>query len=97
MLDFGSGLGTTVWYADAMKCGSSTVCGQYNDTMCIHITTQDVENYCTTSRAAHQLWGGSLYETQTVDTSSEMGHMARRLRTGEPATVHTSQRQYSAG
>ena len=33
-------------------------------------------------RAAHQLWHDSLYEVQTVDTSREMGDMARRLRRG---------------
>lgn len=31
-------------------------------------------------RAAHRLWGDSPYEVQTVDTSGEMGEMARRLR-----------------
>ena len=34
-------------------------------------------------RAAHRLWGDSLYEVQTVDTSGEMGEMARRLRQRE--------------
>ena len=33
-------------------------------------------------RAANQLWQDSLFEIQTVDTSSEMGDMARRLRAG---------------
>lgn len=33
-------------------------------------------------RAAWGLWKDSLYEIQTVDTSREMGDMARHLRTG---------------
>ena len=35
--------------------------------------------YC---RAAHQLWGESIYEYLCVDTSQEMGEMARLLRLG---------------
>ncbi len=33
-------------------------------------------------RAAHELWGESLYEYQCVDVSSEMGDLARVLRVG---------------
>lgn len=32
--------------------------------------------------AAHQLWGDTIYESQCVDTSQDMGEMARLLRLG---------------
>ena len=36
-------------------------------------------------RAAHSLWGKSIYEYQTVDTSADMGELARSLRSGTPS------------
>ena len=48
---------------------------------CVHawdISTVMTEQF----RAGHELWRESLFEIQTVDTSSEMGEMAHRLRTG---------------
>ena len=36
-------------------------------------------------RAVHSLWGKSIYEYQTVDTSADMGELARSLRSGTPS------------
>ena len=33
-------------------------------------------------RAAHHLWGGSIYEYQCIDSSQEMGQLAEALRCG---------------
>ena len=36
-------------------------------------------------RAANSLWGKIIYEYQTVDTSADMGELARSLRSGTPS------------
>ena len=60
--------------------------------VCKHLTHAhvDIHFHCMAAlygfRAAHQLWPESLYESQTVDTSKDMGDLARRLRRGQPAS-----------
>ena len=51
------------------------------------VTTQGVYIGVPPFRAAQRLWRESLFEVQTVDTSNEMGDIARRLRTGEDSPL----------
>lgn len=39
------------------------------------------------SRAAHELWSGSIYEYQCIDVSDEAEKVARLLRQGERESV----------
>ena len=65
MLDFGSGLGTAVWYVR-----------QFNFVLLILLP------YLILLRAAYSVWGNSIYEYQTIDSSPDMGELAQVLRIG---------------
>ena len=66
MLDFGSGLGTALWCVETARKRNGKE--YYRVLFCV--------------RAAHEVWGQSLYQYQAIDSSQEMGELARALRTG---------------
>lgn len=67
VLDFGSGLGTAIWY-------------RYANLPALHICLN--KKYISNYRAVDEIWKKSVYEYLSVDTSEDMENLANKLRRG---------------